>query len=462
MIYLEDLLRGISDREYNFGTGVWPVLNENLKIRLNKYGEYEYYSTKEYSQFSKEESEKILELKNILDTNNVDLISKELFSKIPEMKFNSQLGYYLNLYAGYVVEGDYRANASSGGFGTWLLKELFEKKLVDGIIHVTESKDSSKLFEYSISKSIKEIENGAKTKYYPVELSEVLQLVKKNPGRYAVIGLPSFVMSIRLLSKIDPVINERIVFILGLVCGHQKSTFFGDFLAWQCGIKPGKLKKIDFRKKLDHGLASSYAIEVTGEIEGQEVTIVKEMKDLFGSDWGQGLFKIRASDFTDDVMNEAADVTLGDAWLPEYTTDNKGNNILIVRNPVIQDIINKGIKNDMIKLDILNEEMMIRSQSSHFTHTSEELGYRLYKKNSKKEWKPKTRIEASKNYSFYRKRVQDLREIIAKKAPVYYVEAVKRDDIDYFFKKMKPITLSYKVVYKFIGLNKKIKKLFFK
>ncbi|HFU5884200.1 TPA: coenzyme F420 hydrogenase/dehydrogenase beta subunit N-terminal domain-containing protein, partial [Enterococcus faecium] len=136
-----------------------------------------------------------------------------------------------------------------GGFATWILKELLEQKYVDYVINVKATQHPEKLFSYSISKSVEEIIKGSKTKYYPVELSEVLKIVKEVPGKYAIIGLPSFIMELRLLSEIDETIKERITFMIGLVCGHQKSSKFADILAWQCGIKPGELKSIDFRKK---------------------------------------------------------------------------------------------------------------------------------------------------------------------------------------------------------------------
>src|SRR5690554_2395864 len=163
-------------------------------------------------------------------------------------------------------------------------------------------------------------------------------------------------MAIRLLARADQTINERIKFTVGLICGHQKSSKFAEALAWQVGIKPGNLKQINFRKKLLDKPASNYGVEITGTIDGEEVTIVKPTKELLGQDWGQGYFKTRASDFTDDVMNETADIALGDAWLPEYTKDSKGNNVIVVRHPIIDDLITEGIKSGRLNLDVVDKE----------------------------------------------------------------------------------------------------------
>src|SRR5699024_8431501 len=241
---------------------------------------------------------------------------------------------------------------------------------------------------------------------------------------------------------------------VGLICGHQKSSKFAEFMAWQVGIKPGNLKHIDFRKKLPNRLANNYGIEMTGFIDGKEVTIIKPTKELIGQNWGQGYFKTKSSDFTDDVMNETADITIGDAWLPEYTKDSNGNNVVVVRNPLIDNLITEGIESAKLNLDILDKETLFRSQEAHYRHTHDELTYRLYKQDKLGEWRPHKRVAASKNISFLRRRVQDLREEISVKSHILYKEAVELDDLNYFETEMKKISKKYNYLYKLMKAQK--------
>lgn len=459
MTDIEKLLSTIVDNGYSFGTGSWSVINEYIKMEFNEYGEYVPTLAKSPELFTEEEIKLLKSVTLQLSNKDESSIGKELFADIPNIKHNQYIGYFLNLYVGHVVEGNFRDNGSSGGFGTWILKELFENGYIDGVIHVTSTNKNEKLFEYTLAKTKEDIIKGAKTKYYPVEFSEVLKLVKKNPGKYAIIGLPSYIMSLRLLSEVEPVLKERIVYTIGLVCGHQKSTKFAEYLAWQCGIKPGKLEEINFRKKLDYLPSDSYGIEVYGEIGGEKKRVTKEMRELSGGNWGIGMFKVNASDFTDDVMNETADLTLGDAWLKEYTKDSDGNNILIVRNPTIQKILDDALKKNAIKLDQVDEKTIYQSQAAHFKHSQDELAYRLYKKVQNNEWVPKKRINPHKDIEFLRRKVQDCRIKITKMAPIYYKEAVQRDDIAYFNLKMKPLISRYSNVYRMIKVKNKLHKL---
>jgi coenzyme F420-reducing hydrogenase beta subunit len=441
---------------YSFGTGAWSVVNEKIKMKIDEYGEYiPYLENGDYELISEAELKRIKSVSLSLEGSfNEDDISKDLYKNVNGITFDKRLGYYKSLYVGHVIEGKYRENASSGGFGTWIFKELLERNMIDGVIHVKETDEPEKLFKYDISRTVEEIVAGAKTKYYPVEFSEVLKVVKNNPGRYAIIGLPSYIMSIRLLAKADPLIDERILYTVGLICGHQKTTKFAECLAWQCGIKPGNLKKIDFRKKLENLPASSYGIELVGTVEGQEVTIIKRMSELTGSDWGQGFFKCKASDFTDDVMNETADITLGDAWLPEYTNDNKGNNVIIVRNPDIGKIISEGVSDKKIKVDIVDKETIFKSQESHYRHTYDELGYRLFKKDKIGEYYPKKRVHPDKRIPLLRRKAQDFRENIFTQSHIVYQQAVEKDDLSYFISHMQKITKPYDNLYKIVAIRK--------
>lgn len=440
---------------YSESSGSIAFVNENIKMELNEHGFYEEIALMDNNCELDSTTEYVSP--NFNHNMTESIVAKRLFDNVKDVNFDNRIGYYTSLYAGHVKEDNYRENASSGGMGTWIFKELFENDLIDGVIHIKENSDKSSpiLFRYDISRTIDEIKAGAKTKYYPVEFSKVMKVVKETPGRYAIIGIPSFIMAIRLLAEKDDVINERIKFTVGLICGHQKSSKFAEFMAWQVGIKPGDLKHIDFRKKLLDRPASNYGVEITGLIDGKEVSKVKPTKELLGQNWGQGYFKKYSSDFTDDVMNETADITLGDAWLPEYTKDSKGNNVVVVRNPVIDNLIKEAIKSDKLNLDIVDKETIFKSQEAHYRHTHDELAYRLYKKEKKSEWVPSKRVKSSKDLPLLRRKVQDLREEISEKSNLAYKKAVELDDIEYFKTEMEKSSNKYINVYRLMFIQKK-------
>ena len=57
--------------------------------------------------------------------------------------------------------------------------------LVDAVAHVAETAGDGggRLFGYRISRSVEEVRAGAKSRYYPIELSAALEEIRAVPGR---------------------------------------------------------------------------------------------------------------------------------------------------------------------------------------------------------------------------------------------------------------------------------------
>ncbi|NWN91381.1 coenzyme F420 hydrogenase [Marinobacter adhaerens] len=321
---------------------------------------------------------------------NEDLIAKKYFENT--CKYNDQVGYYQGVYAGHVTQGEFRNRGSSGGMGTWILNELLDQGRVDYIIHVKSEASDEKLhdipFSYHISETLEATQQGGKSRYYPIELSEVLKVVREKPGRYAVVGLPCFIKSIRLLQKQDAVFDERIHYCIGLVCGHLKSKRYAESLAWQMGIEPSDMKGIDFRVKDSSRPANRYSTYARGPSEEKVVPT----NELFGADWGAGAFKYKACDFCDDVFAETADVVLGDAWLPEYVQDSDGTNVLVTRNNDIEKLVVTARNESRLKLDDIGVEKAIQSQDAGLRHRKIALVDRLDFERQASNWVPDKRM----------------------------------------------------------------------
>jgi len=391
-------------------------------------------------------------------------LGEMLFSGFDNIRRNEFIGYYLETYVGYVREDDFRKYGSSGGFVTWILSRLLEAGLIDAVIHVKPSGKKDILFEYGISSNLEELRKGAKSRYYPVEFSEVLDKVRKSKKKYAFVGVPCFVKAMRLLCLNDKEIADRVTLTVGLVCGHLKSSRFSEMLAWQKGVKPEDLRGIDFRWKYPSGPASEYGIEISGEKNGEMVTITEKASDFYGYNWGYGFFKYKACDYCDDVVSETADVSVGDAWLPQYVSDSGGTNVVIVRNPVIKKIVDLGIKERTLKLDVLDPEEIIKSQEGGFRHRRDLLGYRIALLKDHGIWFPQKRLEPSlDNLDVRYRKITLLRTQLAEKSHLAFEEALKADDFEVFRVLMQPLVEKYGSLYKTSFLSKaltRIKRLF--
>jgi coenzyme F420-reducing hydrogenase beta subunit len=425
---------------YCIGCGVCAATNDSpCAIKMDQEGKYQAVLEKTGNN---EQALAVCPFSN--EALNEDEIGKKLFGDIPSVCYDANLGYFLKSFAGSVAADTYRDKGSSGGLGSWLAVSLLEEHLVDFVIHVRPVENSSILFAYTVSSTREEIREGSKSKYYPVELSSVLDVVRDNPGKYLLIGVPCFIKAVRLLSEQEPIFKERIVLTIGLVCGHLKTDRFAKTIGWELGVHPNKLESIDFRVKMPDSAASSYGVAV--KEKGNNKVITSPMKKLLVHNWGHGLFRYNVCDYCDDVLAETADVTIGDAWLSEYVHDGRGTNVVVVRNPSILSLLEK--RHQELSIEEISADKVYESQAGGFRHRREGLSYRLYLKDQKNEWRPTKRVAPSASIPKQRKEIYEKRIPLLLEADRAYEKALAMNDFLIFRNKIEPVLHAYNKLYR--------------
>ena len=305
---------------------------------------------------------------------NEDELAAELF---PEVEPHPSTGRARAAYVGAVSEDGFRERGSSGGMVSWVLAELLRRGLVDGVAHVVPLEDpqqEGRYFRYRISRSEEEIYAGAKSRYYPVELSAVLKTIRSVPGRYAIVGVPCFIKAIQLLRREDPLIRERVAFTLGLFCGHMKSARFAESFAWQLGVPVPDVAQVEYRAKDPNRPANWYTARLTRR-DGS--TAQQDWWHLADGDWGAGFFQYSACNYCDDVVGETADISFGDAWVEPYSSDGRGTNVVVIRSQVVDEFVRAAIDEGRLDLQPVDNEFIHQTQAAGFRQRREGLAYRL-------------------------------------------------------------------------------------
>jgi coenzyme F420-reducing hydrogenase beta subunit len=308
------------------------------------------------------------------DATDEDTIAAARFPAAPER--HPLIGSYEASYVGHVAEDGFRAGGSSGGMVSWVAAELLRRGLVDGVAHVAAEDPSGggRFFGYHISRSVEQIHQGARSRYYPVDLSTVLEEIRAVPGRYAVVGVPCFIKALHLLRAEDPVLRERIAYTLGLFCGHMKSARLVESFAWQLAAPMPQIRAVEYRRKDPERPANWYTAHLTladGSARWQD------WWHLVDGDWGAGFFQNSACNYCDDVVAETADIAFGDAWVEPYSSDGRGTNVVIVRNPEIRDIVGAAITEERLALTAVDGDFIANTQAAGFRQRREGLAYRL-------------------------------------------------------------------------------------
>jgi coenzyme F420 hydrogenase subunit beta len=354
----------------------------------------------------------------------------------PDLPTHPEIGRHAATIACHVNDEELRMAGGSGGLLTWLCIELLRRGEVDAVVHVQPAPDGDeKLFHYAVSRSEGDIRRGSKSRYYPVTMLEVLQEMTASGERFAVVAVPCFAKAIRALVAEGKLAQERIPYVVGLVCGHMKSRFFADYLAWQRDVAPGNLIGFDFRHKLMDRPASNYGFRmITGDRNE-----IHPMSSVRGHDWGEGLFKLPACEFCDDVLAECADVAIGDAWLPEFVGDPKGTNVAVIRNARIAEIVADGRRTHALWATDITPETIALSQASGLRHRREGLAHRLARRTASGAWMPRKRVAPKLAPTAQRQQIYDLRLAITLRSNDAFTRALAANDIGVFEKEMAPV-----------------------
>jgi len=377
-----------------------------------------------------------------------DALGAALF---PEARPHPEIGRHLKTSVGWSNDPTDRLEGSSGGLATWLLRRLLEDGVVDAVAHVKPQRpgeNGGRLFAYGLSGSVEELRAGSKSHYYPVEISGVVDAIRARPGRYAIVAVPCVAKALRLLMQEDAVLAERLAFVVGITCGHMKSAAFAQALAWQVGIDPDAIESVDFRHKLPDRPANAYGARIVGRTpDGGQADVVLPMPEAFVRDWGVGWFRLNACEFCDDVLAEVADVSFGDAWLPEYVRDWKGANIVVPREPRTLAILEAAKARGEIVLDPTSADRVAESQRAGLRHRREGLAYRLQLRRDAGVWAPRKRVAPRADHiGPEQQRIYRLRGELAEASHRSFAEARVAGRFDVFTQAMTPLVDAYQQV----------------
>jgi coenzyme F420-reducing hydrogenase beta subunit len=340
---------------------------------------------------------------------NEDALASQRFGRTPFE--DPKIGRFVRAWVGHVAEGRFRAEGSSGGMTSWVAAELLRTGAVDGVAHVAaeDPQATGRFFAYRIARKPEDIGRGAKSRYYPVELSGVLREIREMPGRYAIVGVPCFIKAVHLLRRSDPVIAKRVTHTLGLFCGHMKSAHLIESFAWQLQAEMKRVRALDYRVKDATRPANWYRAQL--ELD-DGTSVAKDWWHLADGDWGAGFLQNPACDYCDDVVADAADIAFGDAWVEPFSSDGRGTNVVVARSAELAAMIERGIADGRLSLERVDAGFVERTQAAGLRHRRDGLAYRLTWR--RKGIVPRKRVAPSPLLPLRRKLVYRMRAFIAR------------------------------------------------
>lgn len=295
---------------------------------------------------------------------------KELNSKIFVKEPDDPLfGNYLNCYTGHATDYGIRYNSASGGLVTQLLIFALEEGIIDGALVTRMSKENPLEPEPFIARTKEEIIEASKSKYCPVPANIALKdiLESKDDEKFAVVGLPCHIRGIRKAELINKKLKERIILHVGIFCVYTINFLGTEFLLQKLKIEINNVKKIDYRGE---GWPGGMSIELK---DGSKMFIPKS--EYYNTGFGS-FIPIRCTLCSDHAC-ELADISFGDAWLPELANDKTGTSIIISRSKMAEEILQNMVSRKIIELNKINSDKVAQSQGM-FRFKKDQLKARIF------------------------------------------------------------------------------------
>lgn len=244
--------------------------------------------------------------------------------QLKDMDLNKIWGREEGVFIGWSNDTVVRQQASSGGVITEITSYLLEKKIVDGIIHVTKEASNPTKTEICISCTRDELLSRCGSRYAissPLAEMDKLDASKK----YAFVGKPCDVTALTNYMRINARMREVVPYTISFFCAGLPSAAAQKNLIQRLGCEK---KVVDLRYRGNGWPGYTTAIDENGESYQLD----------YDTSWGHILGRdiMKACRFCLDGIGEMADISCGDAWhitnenKPDFT-EHDGRNVVFAR-----------------------------------------------------------------------------------------------------------------------------------
>ena len=282
------------------------------------------------------------------------------------------IGGFIECYRGHSCDETIRYESTSGGIISSLLIDLIEGEVIDGVIVIDMKKDYPLETEARVARTKEEVLKAARSKYCPAAPNVLLNEIRDLEGRYAIVGLPCQLHGVRKAELRDKVLRDKIILHLGLMCSHTVNFAGTEMVLEKLGINKEDVNNIVYRGYgWPGGLRGS-------TIDGEDFFIPlfgkwRSYWPVFSSFFFSSLRCIMCPDQTADY----ADISFGDAWLPETRGDKIGESVLVTRTDIADKLVNELKNRTILELNKINSERIIESQALNLKFKKKDLNTRL-------------------------------------------------------------------------------------
>jgi len=276
--------------------------------------------------------------------------------RTPEADYDINWGPIVSLETGYSTNPEIRYRGSSGGVISAVATHLLETGQVDFVVHTAADPNDPIGNLTRASHTTAEIISAAGSRYAPSSPLADLEVHLQTGKRFAFVGKPCDVASLRRMAQRDSRIDQQIPFKLAFFCAGVPSRKGAQEILTALDVKQDDVVEFAYRGRGWPGLTRAVRRDGT------------ESSMDYNSSWGQILTKhlqFRCKVCVDGT-GEFSDITCADAWYgkdgyPDFA-EREGRSLIVARTPAGHALIEAMKAANKIMAEPLHRDEIQRMQ----------------------------------------------------------------------------------------------------
>lgn len=262
------------------------------------------------------------------------------------------IGHCLATYSGHAADGNIRNAAASGGMISALLCHLLESNAVDAAC-------VSRLDGFNpvtvLATTPDQIVAATGSVYVCNPALMGLDQIKQYPGRVAFVGLPCHIQTLCKAIQQGVIEPEKVVFVAGIFCGRTATVDLIKSFLLQKGLDPAHVREMKLR---GNGWPGTFRFVMRDGTEHEFPFPAHEYMSM----WKFYQHAPPHCLVCGDPLARLADISFGDAWLPEFKNDKVGVSVAIARTAIGMEILHRAHAENIVCLTPISPSDILKSQ----------------------------------------------------------------------------------------------------
>jgi coenzyme F420-reducing hydrogenase beta subunit len=282
-----------------------------------------------------------------------DATNRDTVPGAPDPSTAPYVGRFLGLWCGFAANPGDRGRVASGGMVTTLLATALRSGTIDGAAVSKASFDGAKLgYRFDIVTDPDQLGDYAGSAYYNIPVERHWKQLDRFDGRLAVCALPCHTAILRRRQESGRGLANVNLFI-SLFCGHNNEADLIRFVFEKEGIDERQVASMWVERTY---LGGSFRITFH---DGSQTAFPFRRFNVYRSLW---FFSKQMCRYCDDHLGQAADVSIGDVFLPEYRKRSVKHSLAVARTETGWRVLRAAIDDGVFCAEEVDPLVAVRAQ----------------------------------------------------------------------------------------------------